>query len=98
MKHPYNQMIEIVTHPSLYLIEVYEIERLSETNIKIHIKNRDEIVGQLSINWDIKSPQRIYFKEYEDIYFVNLFLSDDPYYIRKCISMGYVIKNKITGE
>ena len=98
MKHPYNQMIEIVTHPSLYLIEVYEIELLSETNIKIHIKNRDEIFEQLSINWDIKIPHRICFEKYEYIDFVNLFLSAEPHYIRKCILMGYIIKNTITGE
>lgn len=98
MKHPYNQMVEILTYPSLYLIEVYEIEQLSETNVKINIKNRHEIVGQLSINWDIKSPLRICFKKYEDINCVSLFSSNDKYYIRKCILMGYMIKNTMTGE
>ena len=97
MKHPYNQMVEIVTYPSLYLIEVYEIEKLSETNIKIHIKDRNEIVGQLSINCKINSQFNFHFRNYENINFLNL-LSKDPYSIRKYITMGYVIKNKITGE
>lgn len=97
MKHPYNQMVEIVTYPSLYLIEVYEIEKLSETNIKIHIKDRNKIVGQLSINCKIDSQFNFNFKNYENINFLNLLLTE-PYSIRKYIKMGYVIKNKMTGE
>ena len=96
MKHPYNQMIEIVTHPSLYLIEVYEIKRLSETNIQIHIKDKNEIIDQLTINWEINIPFKYNFKNY--IQFNNLFSSPDMLCVRKFISMGYVIKNNITGE
>jgi hypothetical protein len=98
MKHPYNQLIEIVTNPSLYLIDVYEIENCQNSGILIHVKNRNEIAEQLSINWDIKIPREIHFKEYEDIGFLKLFPSNDNHYIRKCISMGYVIKNISTGE
>ena len=97
MKHPYNQMVEIITCPSLYLIEVYEIERLSETNIKIHIININEIFNELSINCNINTQFKFNFKNYEDINFVKLF-SKDPHLIRKYIMMGYVIKNKMTGE
>jgi hypothetical protein len=98
MKHPYNQMVEIVRHPSLYLIEVYEIEHLSETNIKINIKNRNEIIDHLTINWEINIPRQVYFNDYKDIQFLNLFQSNDKFYIRNCIVMGYVIKNMKTGE
>lgn len=97
MKHPYNQMVEIVTYPSLNLIEVYEIERLSETNIKIHIKNSDEIIDQLLIDCNINSRFKFNFKNYEDIKFKNLLLID-PHSVRKHILMGYVIKNTTTGE
>lgn len=98
MKHPYNQMVEIVNYPSLYLIDVYEIENVSDANILIHVKNRDEIATNLSIDWDIKLPRQVHFNKYEDIIFLKLFPSNDPYYIRRCITMGYVIKNKITNE
>lgn len=96
MKHPYNQMIEIVSHPSLYLIEVYEIKKLSETNIQIHIKDKNEIIDQLTINWEINIPFKYNFKNY--IQFNNLFSSPDMLCVRKFILMGYVIKNNITGE
>jgi hypothetical protein len=95
MKHPYNQMIEIVTHPSLYLIEVYEIKRLSETNIQICIKDKNEIFDQLSLNLNINTPFKFNFKNYTQF---NLFSSPDITCERKLISMGYVIKNKMTGE
>jgi hypothetical protein len=98
MKHPYNQMVEIVMHPSLYLIEVYEIEHLSETNIKINIKDRNEIVNHLLINWNIEIPRQVYFNNYEDIQFLNSPKLNDQSYVRKCIKMGYVIKNIKTGE
>lgn len=95
MKHPYNQMIEIVKHPSLYLIEVYEIKRLSETNIQIRIKDKNEIFDQLSLNLNINTPFKFNFKNYTQF---NLFSSPDITCERKLISMGYVIKNKMTGE
>lgn len=98
MKHPYNTMVEIVTYPSLYLIDVYEIENVSDTNTVIHIKNRNKIFEELTINWDIKIPRKIMFNGYEDIKFLNLFDTNDPKYIRKCLVMGYVIKNLSTGE
>jgi hypothetical protein len=102
MKHPYNQLIEIVTKPSLYLIDVYEIENEQNpgqsSSISIHVKNKNEIADQLSINWDIKIPTKFLFSEYKDIIFLKLFPSNDNHYIRKCISMGYVIKNVFTGE
>ncbi len=88
-------MIEIVTHPSLYLIEVYEIKRLSETNIQIRIKDKNEIFDQLSINLNINTPFKFNFKNYTQF---NLFSSPDITCERKLISMGYVIKNKMTGE
>jgi hypothetical protein len=98
MKHPYNPMIEIVTHPALYLIDVYEIDNVSDSNILIHIKNRNEIVEELTIHWDIKIPRQIKFNNYEDINFLKLFQTNDVCYIRKCITMGYVIRNLSTGE
>ena len=98
MKHPYNPLVQYVTHPQLYLIEVYEIEHVSESNIQIHVRDRNKIAEQLSINWDIKIPRQFNFKSYEDMIFPKLLIYEDPYYIRKCISMGYIIKNKITNE
>lgn len=98
MKNPYNPMVEIVTHPQLYLIEVYEIEHCSESNIIIHVKNRNEIAEQLYINWDIKIPFNFRYKSYEDICFMKLFSSMNSYHIRKHIAMGYVIKNATTNE
>lgn len=98
MKHPCNPMVEIVTHPSLYLIEVYEIENVSETNTVIHVKDRNKFFNELTINWDIKIPRKVIFEKYSDIKFLNLFETNDVQYIRKCIVMGYVIKNLSTGE
>lgn len=98
MKHPHNPMIEIVTQPTLYLIEVYEIVHESYTNVFIYPKDRNEIAEQLSINWDVKVPRQFQCKSYDDLCFINLFASNDPYYIRRCITMGYVIRNKDTNE
>ena len=98
MKHPHNLMIEIVTHPSLYLIDVYEIKNISDTNVLIQVKNRNEIFEGLTIQWDIKIPIKIQINKYEDLCFLKLFQTNDSYYIRKCITMGYVIKNLSTDE
>lgn len=98
MKHPYNPMVEIITQPSLYLIEVYEIVHENLTNTIIQVKNRNEIAEQLSINWDIKVPRQFQCTSYNDLTFVKLFTTNDSYYIRRCITMGYVIKNTNTNE
>lgn len=99
MRHPFNPMIKIVSVPSLYLIDVYEIDNdYDDSVITIHVKNRDEIWKQLTLNWDIKKPRQVQFDKYKDINFINLLQTDDWCYIRQCVLMGYVVKNKRTNE
>ena len=77
------------------LIDVYEI---IYTNVLIQVKNRNEIFEGLTIQWDIKIPIKIQINKYEDLCFLKLFQTNESYYIRKCITMGYVIKNLSTDE
>ena len=98
MKHPYNQIVGIINYPSLYLIEIYEIIKLNENDFIINIKTDSEISQELINNCNIKVPKKINFNDYSDVHFPHLFNSDDPYYIRSVIEMGYVFKNKNTGE
>lgn len=101
-QHPYNYLVGIHECPKLYLIDVYEIEYVSDTDAVIHVKNRTEIAEQLSINYDIHMPlSMVGMSNYSNI--IESMTNTNNYKykmnnLRYNILMGWVIKNKITGE
>jgi hypothetical protein len=101
-QHPYNYLVGIHECPKLYLIDVYEIEYVSDTDTTIHVKNRNEISEQLAINYDIHTPSSLVgMSTYGDIIesMVNTNIHKEKINtVRKNILMGWVIKNKVTGE
>jgi hypothetical protein len=98
MKHPLNQIVGIINHPSLYLIEIYQIVKLNDTEFKINIVTDSEVSQCLTSKCNILLPKKYNFNTYSDVDFPYLFDIDDAHYIRSYIKMGYVFKNKITGE
>jgi hypothetical protein len=101
-QHPYNYLVGISEFPKLYLIDVYEIEYTSEIDTVIHVKNRNEIAEQLSINYEIYTPTlMVGMKTYDDI--IETMTNMNNYKekmntVRKNILMGWVIRNRITSE